>query len=146
MSYGHVYVATVCHGANQNQVIKALKEAEAYKGPSIVICYAPCIAHNIKSGLYMSQMEAKMATECGYFPTFRYNPDLEKEGKNPFTMDSKAPNWDKYRDFLMNEGRYAQLTKVNPAKAEELLEFNKTDAQRRYAHYMELANKEYPNK
>ncbi|MGM9971447.1 MAG: pyruvate:ferredoxin (flavodoxin) oxidoreductase [Anaeroplasmataceae bacterium] len=146
MSYGHVYVATVCHGNSPDQVIKALKEAEAYKGPSIVICYAPCIAHNIKSGLYMSQVEAKKATECGYFPTFRFNPDLEKEGKNPFTMDSKEPNWDLYRDFLMNEGRYAQLTKVNPAKAEELLEFNKADAQRRYAHYLELANKEYPNK
>ena len=140
MSYGHVYVATVSHGANQNQVIKALKEAEAYKGPSIVICYAPCIAHNIKSGLYMSQNEAKLATECGYFPTFRFNPDLAKEGKNPFQMDSKEPNWDKYRDFLMNEGRYSQLVKVNPEKAEALLDFNKTDAQNRYKHYMELLN------
>ncbi|MCR5741000.1 MAG: pyruvate:ferredoxin (flavodoxin) oxidoreductase [Gammaproteobacteria bacterium] len=146
MSYGHVYVATVSHGANQNQVIKALKEAEAYKGPSIVICYAPCIAHNIKSGLYMSQNEAKLATECGYFPTFRFNPDLAKEGKNPFTMDSKEPNWDKYRAFLMNEGRYAQLVKVNPEKAEALLEFNKTDAQNRYKHYLELANNPEYNK
>ena len=141
MSYGHVYVATVCHGANQNQVIKALKEAEAYKGPSIVICYAPCIAHNIKSGLYMSQMEAKMATECGYFPTFRYNPDLAKEGKNPFQLDSaKEPKWEKYHDFLMNEGRYSQLVKVNPAKAQALLDFNKEDAQHRFAHYMDLLN------
>ena len=141
MSYGHVYVATVCHGANQNQVIKALKEAEAYKGPSIVICYAPCIAHNIKSGLYMSQMEAKMATECGYFPTFRYNPDLAKEGKNPFQLDSsKEPKWEKYHDFLMNEGRYSQLVKVNPEKAQALLDFNKEDAQHRFAHYMDLLN------
>ncbi len=147
MSYGHVYVATVCHGANQNQVVKALKEAEAYHGPSIVICYAPCIAHNIKSGLYMSHVEAAKATECGYFPTFRFNPDLAAEGKNPFTLDSaREPKWDLYRDFLMNEGRYAQLTKVNPAKAEELLEFNKADAQRRFAHYLELADKQYPNK
>lgn len=146
MSYGHVYVATISHGYNQNQVIKALKEAEAYDGPSIIICYAPCIAHNIKKGLYMSQMEAKKATECGYWPTFRYNPDLAKEGKNPFTMDSKEPDWSKYHDFLMNEGRYAQLVKVNPEKAQELLEWNLKDAQKRYNHYMDLANKEYPNK
>ena len=146
MSYGHVYVATVSHGYNQNQVIKALKEAEAYNGPSIVICYSPCIAHNIKKGLFMSQMEAKKATECGYWPTFRYNPDLAKEGKNPFQMDSKEPDWTKYNDFLMNEGRYAQLVKINPEKAQELLETNMKDAQKRYANYTRLANVEYPNK
>lgn len=146
MSYGHVYVATICHGYNQNQVIKALKEAEAYNGPSIIICYAPCIAHNIKKGLYMSQIEAKKATECGYWPTFRYNPALAEEGKNPFTMDSKEPDWSKYNDFLMNEGRYAQLTKINPQKAEELLEMNLKDAKKRYANYVRLANIEYPNK
>ncbi len=146
MSYGHVYVATVSHGYNQNQVIKALKEAEAYNGPSIVICYAPCIAHNIKKGLFMSQMEAKKATECGYWPTFRYNPDLAKEGKNPFQMDSKEPDWSKYNDFLMNEGRYAQLVKLNPEKAEALLETNLKDAQKRFANYTRLANIEYPNK
>ncbi|MDE7384424.1 MAG: pyruvate:ferredoxin (flavodoxin) oxidoreductase [Anaeroplasmataceae bacterium] len=146
MSYGHVYVATVSHGYNQNQVIKALKEAEAYNGPSIVICYAPCIAHNIKKGLFMSQMEAKKATECGYWPTFRYNPDLAKEGKNPFQMDSKEPDWSKYNDFLMNEGRYAQLVKINPEKAQDLLETNLKDAQKRFANYTRLANIEYPNK
>lgn len=143
MSYGHVYVATVCHGASQQQVIKALKEAEAYDGPSLVICYAPCIAHNIKGGLYNSQMEAKLATECGYFPTFRFNPDLAKEGKNPFTMDSKEPDWSKYDQFLMNEGRYAALKALNPEKANELLEFNKKDAQNRYKNYMRLANTDY---
>ncbi len=136
----------MAHGYNQNQVIKALKEAEAYNGPSIVICYAPCIAHNIKKGLFMSQMEAKKATECGYFPTFRFNPDLAKQGKNPFTMDSKEPDWTKYNDFLMNEGRYSQLVNINPQKAQELLELNIKDAQKRYNHYVELANKEYPNK
>ena len=146
MSYGHVYVAMVSHGYNQNQVVKALKEAEAYDGPSIVICYAPCIAHNIKKGLFMSQMEAKKATECGYWPTFRFNPELAKEGKNPFTMDSKEPDWSKYHDFLLNEGRYAQLTKIRPDKAEEILEWNMKDAQRRYNHYVDLANKEFPNK
>ncbi|HIT49833.1 MAG TPA: pyruvate:ferredoxin (flavodoxin) oxidoreductase [Candidatus Pelethenecus faecipullorum] len=145
MAYGHVYVATVSHGYNQNQVIKALKEAEAYQGPSIVICYSPCIAHNIKKGLFMSQMEAKKATECGYWPTFRYNPDLAKEGKNPFQMDSKEPDWSKYNDFLMNEGRYAQLVKINPERAKELLEHNLKDAQKRYANYVRLASMEYPN-
>ena len=146
MSYGHVYVATVSHGYNQNQVIKALKEAEAYNGPSIVICYAPCIAHNIKKGLFMSQMEAKKATECGYWPTFRFNPDLAKEGKNPMQMDSKEPDWTKYNDFLLNEGRYAQLVKVNPVQAEELFETNIKDAKKRYANYKRLAEIEYPNK
>ena len=146
MSYGHVYVAMVSHGYNQGQVIKALKEAEAYNGPSIVICYSPCIAHNIKKGLYMSQMEAKKATECGYWPTFRYNPDLAKEGKNPFTMDSKEPNWDLYQEFLMNEGRYAQLVKINPEAAQELFETNLKDAKKRYANYKRLAEIEYPNK
>ena len=140
MSYGHVYVAQVCHGANQNQVIKALKEAEAYKGPSIVICYAPCIAHNIKGGLLRTQLEAKLATECGYFPTFRYNPDLAKLGQNPLQMDSKAPDWSKYRDFLMNEGRYSQLVAINPEKAEELLDANLKDAQSRYAKYEQQLN------
>lgn len=146
MSYGHVYVATVSHGYNQNQVVKALKEAEAYNGPSIVICYAPCIAHNIKGGLFNSQLEAKKATECGYWPTFRYNPDLAKEGKNPMQLDSKEPDWSKYNDFLMGEGRYAQLAKVNPEKAQELYESNLKDAQKRYSNYVYLAQKEYPNK
>jgi len=145
MSYGHVYVATICHGASQAQVIKALKEAEAYDGPSIVIAYAPCIAHNIKGGLYNSQMEAKLATECGYFPLFRYNPDLALEGKNPFQMDSKEPNWDKYDEFLMNEGRYAQLKTINPAKAEELLKANKEDSQRRYRNYQRMLAMDFSN-
>lgn len=140
MSYGHVYVATVSHGANPAQVIKALKEAEAYKGPSIVICYAPCIAHNIKGGLIKTQLEAKLATECGYFPTFRFNPDLAKEGKNPFQMDSKEPNWDKYNEFLMNEGRYAQLSKINPEKAQALLEANLENAKQRYETYVARVN------
>lgn len=146
ISYGHVYVAQICHGYSPAQVIKALQEAEAYHGPSIVIAYSPCIAHNIKKGLFMSQNEAKLATECGYWPTFRYNPTLLEEGKNPFTLDCKEPNWDKYEAFLLNEGRYAQLTKINPARAEELLKVNKEDAQKRYAHYVELANDEKFNK
>ena len=145
MSYGHVYVATICHGASQAQVIKALKEAEAYDGPSIIIAYAPCIAHNIKGGLYNSQQEAKLATECGYFPLFRYNPDLALEGKNPFQMDSKEPNWDKYNDFLMNEGRYAQLRSINPEKADILLNANKEDSMRRYRVYKRMLAMDFSN-
>ena len=94
----------------------------------------------------MSQIEAKKATECGYWPTFRYNPDLALEGKNPMQMDSKEPDWSKYQDFLMNEGRYAQLVKVNPTRAQELFDTNIRDAKKRYANYTRLANIEYPNK
>ena len=111
MSYGHVYVAAICHGANDAQVIKALKEAESYDGPSLIIAYAPCINHGIKGGLFNAQKEAKLATECGYWPIFRYDPRLEAEGKNPLQMDCKEPDWSKYNDFLMNETRYSQLTK-----------------------------------
>ncbi len=139
MSYGHVYVGQISHGASQAQVLKTLKEAEAHNGPSLVIAYSPCIAHGIKGGLGQSQNQAKLATECGYWPTFRYNPALEAEGKNPFTIDSKEPNWDKYKDFLMSEARYAQLAKINPAHAEALLEENKVQAQRRWAMYKRYA-------
>ncbi len=135
MSYGHVYVAQISHGASQAQVLKAIKEAEEYNGPSVVIAYSPCIAHGIKGGLGNSQIQAKLATECGYWPTFRYNPLLEEEGQNPLVIDSKEPNWDKYQDFLMSERRYAQLMSINPSKAEELLKINKEQAQRRWAMY-----------
>jgi len=135
MSYGHVYVAQVSHGANQQQVLKAIREAEAYNGPSIVVAYSPCIAHKIKGGLGNSAMQARLATESGYWPTFRYDPTLEEKGKNPFQLDSKAPKWDKYDEFLMNEARYAQLKDINPDKAESLLSANKRDAQRRYQMY-----------
>ena len=90
----------------------------------------------------MSQNEAKLATECGYWPIFRYNPTLAEQGKNPFTLDCKEPDWDKYEAFLLNEGRYAQLTKINPEKAKDLLDCNKADAEKRYAHYVEMANKQ----
>ncbi len=143
MSYGHVYVATISHGASPAQVIKAIKEAEAYQGPSIIIAYSPCIAHNIKGGLYNSQLQAKLATECGYWPTFRYNPVLAEEGKNPFQMDSKAPDWSKYNEFLMSEGRYSQLVASNPERAQELLDGNLKDAQRRYANYVRMIEAKY---
>ena len=143
MSYGHVYVATVSHGASQAQVIKALKEAESYDGPSIVICYAPCIAHGVKGGLVNSQKQAKLATECGYWPTFRYDPRLEDQGKNPFQLDCKAPKWELYNDFLMSENRYAQLTKINPDKAQELLDANLADAKHRWAMYKRYLAMDY---
>ncbi len=143
MSYGHVYVAQVSHGASQAQVLKALKEAEAHNGPSIVIAYSPCIAHGIKGGLGNSQLQAKLATECGYWATFRYNPVLELEGKNPLVIDSKEPNWDKYKEFLLSESRYAQLNKINPTKAEELLEINKEQAKRRWKMYQRYVNMDY---
>ncbi len=139
MSYGHVYVAQVSHGANQAQVIKAMMEAEKHQGPSIVIAYSPCIAHGIKGGLANSMSQAKLATECGYWPTYRFNPELLEAGKNPLQLDSKAPNWDKYRDFLMSEARYAQVTKINPDHAEELLEANRKDAQRRFRQLQRMA-------
>ena len=139
MSYGHVYVAQVSHGANQAQVIKAMMEAEKHQGPSIVIAYSPCIAHGIKGGLANSMSQAKLATECGYWPTYRFDPKLLEEGKNPLQMDSKAPNWDKYRDFLMSEARYAQVTKINPEHAEELLEANRRYSQRRFRQLQRMA-------
>ena len=141
VSYGHVYVATVSHGANQAQMVKALKEAESYPGPSLIIAYAPCIAHGINKGMGLSQAEAKLATECGYFPLFRYDPRLKAEGKNPFQLDSKTPNWDKYNDFLMNERRYSTLSSINPTAAKELLEANIKHAKERFQTYLDAANK-----
>ncbi len=139
MSYGHIYVAQISHGASDAQVIKALKEAEAYPGPSIVIAYSPCIAHGIKGGMAQMPNTAKLATECGYWPTFRYDPRLEAAGKNPMQLDSKEPNWDKFDEFLGNERRYSQLTQINPENAKTLLELNKKDAQRRWAMYNRYA-------
>nr|MCR5461831.1 pyruvate:ferredoxin (flavodoxin) oxidoreductase [bacterium] len=143
MSYGHVYVAAICHGANDAQVIKALKEAESYDGPSLIIAYAPCINHGIKGGLFNAQKEAKLATECGYWPIFRYDPRLEAEGKNPLQMDCKEPDWSKYNDFLMNETRYSQLTKVNPKEAEALLKANLEDAKHRWEMYQRYLKMDY---
>jgi pyruvate-ferredoxin/flavodoxin oxidoreductase len=143
MSYGHVYVAQVSHGASQQQVLKAFREAEAYDGPSIIIAYSPCIAHKIKGGLTNSQNQAKLATECGYWPTFRFDPRLAPEGKNPFTIDSKPPKWDLYKEFLMNEARYAQLVDINPDKAEELFEANLQEAKRKYGMYVRYAAMDY---
>ncbi len=143
MTYGHVYVAQVSHGASQQQVLKAIREAEAYPGPSIVIGYSPCIAHKIKGGLTNSANQAKLAVQSGYWPTFRFDPRLEDEGKNPFQLDSKAPKWEKYDEFLMNEARYSQLKDINPKKADELLEANKQAAKRRYRRYKRYEAMDY---
>ncbi|MCQ2800666.1 MAG: pyruvate:ferredoxin (flavodoxin) oxidoreductase, partial [Bacilli bacterium] len=121
MSYGNVYVAQISLGANPIAAIKALKEAESYDGPSLVICYAPCANHGIKGGLANSMRQERLAVECGYFPIFRYDPRNEAQGKPALTLDMKDPDYSKFRDFVMTETRFSQLPRVNPANAEELL-------------------------
>jgi len=143
MSYGHIYVAQVSMGANQQQFLKAIQEAESYNGPSIIIAYSPCINHGIKKGMSKSQTEMKLATECGYWPIFRYNPLLEKDGKNPLQLDSKEPKWELYQDYLMGETRYMTLKKTNPNEAIDLFEKNMFDAQRRWRQYKRLASLDY---
>lgn len=143
MSYGHVYVAYVSHGADQAQLLKAMREAEAYHGPSIIIAYSPCINHGVKAGMGKSQEEAKLAVECGYWTLLRFDPRLAQEGKNPLVIDSKAPNWDLYDSYLMGETRYAQLSKTNPTEAASLLALNKAEAQRRYKMYQRYAAMDY---
>ena len=145
MTYGHVYVAQVSHGANQAQVIKAMMEAEAYDGPSLIIAYSPCIAHGIKGGLANTMNQAELATKSGYWPIYRYNPMHAAAGKNPLKIDGKAPEWDRYHEFLMNESRYAQLMKINPEQATVLLEANKEESQRRYRQLERLAALDFSN-
>jgi len=141
MSYGYVYVAQVAMGANQAQLLNALKEAEAYDGPSLIIAYAPCINHGLKVGMGHSQMEEKKAVACGYWHLYRYNPALEAEGKNPFTLDSKEPDWTGFQDFLKGEVRYASLLKSFPENAAELFVKTEEFAQWRYNTYKRLADK-----
>lgn len=141
MSYGYVYVAQVSMGADKNQVLKAIAEAEAYKGPSLIIAYAPCISQGIKLGMANSQVEAKRAVDCGYWGLYRFNPELKEQGKNPFTLDSKEPTAD-FREYLMGEVRYASLAKAFPETAEALFEKTQKDAMERLAGYKRLANQE----
>ena len=143
MSYGYVYVAQVAMGANQAQYMKALKEAEAYHGPSLIIAYAPCINHGLKASMGKSQQEEKKAVECGYWQLYRYNPDLEAEGKNPFQLDSKEPDYTKFRDFLMGEVRFNSLMKAAPADAERLFEETENDARWKLNGYKRLAAMDY---
>ena len=141
MTYGYIYVAQVDMGADHNQVLKAIAEAEAYHGPSLIIAYAPCINHGIRKGMGNSQLEAKLAVECGYWANFRYNPDLRGTDKNPFSLDSKAPDFSKFQDFLMGENRYINLKRSFPEAAEALFEKTQKDAETRYNHYAKLAGK-----
>ena len=138
MSYGYIYVAQVALGADPNQLIKALKEAEAYKGPSLIIAYAPCINHGISKGMANAQLEAKLAVQAGYWHLYRFNPDLKKEGKNPFILDSKEPTLD-FNEFLMGEVRYASLVRTFPETAEVLLKEAAENAKDKYASYKKLA-------
>ena len=140
MSYGYVYVAQVSMGADKNQTLKAIAEAEAYPGPSLIIGYAPCINHGIRLGMGNSQLEAKRAVECGYWGMYRYNPQLKGTDKNPFTLDSKEPTAD-FKEFLMGEVRYASLAKAFPEAAEALFEKTYTDAMERLEGYKKLAGK-----
>ena len=138
MSYGYVYVAQIAMGADQNQTLKAIKEAEAYNGPSLIIAYSPCEMHSIKGGMINCQNEMKKAVECGYWNMFRYNPALKAEGKNPFTIDSKAPATDAYKAFLLNEARYSSLTRSFPERAEALFAQSEQTALERYEHLTRL--------
>ena len=138
-TYGYVYVAQVAMGADNAQTLKAIREAEAYDGPSLVIAYAPCINHGIKKGMGKSQEEEREAVECGYWHLWRYNPALENEGKNPFSLDSKEPDWSKFEDFLKGEVRFASLYKMFPQDADELFKAAKANAQWRYNNYKRLS-------
>ncbi|SFK32428.1 pyruvate:ferredoxin (flavodoxin) oxidoreductase [Proteiniphilum acetatigenes] len=138
-TYGYVYVAQVAMGANQAQTLKAIKEAESYNGPSIVIAYSPCISHGLRRGMGHAQSEQKAAVECGYWHLWRYDPRLEEEGKNPFQLDSKEPDWSRFKDFLLGEVRYTQLMKSFPREADELFAAAKENAQWRYRSYRRMA-------
>jgi pyruvate-ferredoxin/flavodoxin oxidoreductase len=145
MSYGHVYVAYINHGASQAQMLKAMKEAESYPGPSLIIAYSPCISHGLKNGMGKAQQQARLAVECGYWTLLRYDPRLADEGKNPLQIDSKEPNWELYNDFLMSETRYAQVRQINPEGAEELLLLNMKEAQKRYKNYRRMSTMDFSN-
>ncbi len=139
MSYGYVYVAQVSMGASQSQYLKALKEAEAYPGPSLIIAYAPCINHGLRHGMGKTQAQAKAAVEAGYWHMYRFNPMLEEQGQNPFQLDSKEPNWEKFQDFLQSEVRYSSLSKAVPAEAAELFKAAEDNAKWRYNGYKRLS-------
>ena len=143
ITYGYVYVAQVAMGANQNQFIKAVREAEAYPGPSVIIAYSPCIAHGLKGGMGKSQQQIKDAVDAGYWHLYRYNPLLEAEGKNPFQLDSKEPDWSKFQDFLASEVRFNSLKKAFPKEAEEIFKAAEESAKWRYNAYKRNAEMKY---
>ncbi len=137
-TYGYVYVAQVAMGANMNQLIKALKEAESYDGPSIVIAYAPCINHGLRVGMGKSIAQEKLAVETGYWHLYRFDPRLKEEGKNPFMLDSKEPT-KPFMEFINSEVRYTSLRKSFPEIADELFEQAEKDAKERYESYKRMA-------
>ena len=140
-TYGYVYVAQVAMGADQAQCLKAMREAETYPGPSLIIAYAPCINHGLKAGMGKSQAEEEAAVKCGYWHLWRYNPMLEAEGKNPFSLDSKEPDWSEFKNFLKGEVRYASVMKQYPAEAEELFNAAEENAKWRYKSYQRMLGK-----
>ena len=142
-TYGYVYVAQIAMGADQAQCLKAIREAEAYPGPSIIIAYAPCINHGLKKGMGKAQAEEAAAVECGYWHLWRYNPALEAEGKNPFQLDSKAPQWDKFQDYLKGEVRFLSVLKQYPNEAEELFAACQEMAQKRYQSYVRMSKMDW---
>jgi pyruvate-ferredoxin/flavodoxin oxidoreductase len=143
MSYGYVYVAQVAMGASNSQYLKAIREAEEYPGPSIIIAYAPCINHGLRAGMGKTQQEESNAVESGYWHLYRYNPLLEAEGKNPFTLDSKEPEWSKFQEFLNGEVRYTSLKKAFPAAADELFVAAETNAKWRFNSYKRMADQKW---
>ena len=142
-TYGYVYVAQIAMGADQAQTLKAIREAEAYPGPSLVIAYAPCINHGLKAGMGKSQAEEAKAVECGYWHLWRYNPMMEAEGKNPFSLDSKEPKWELFQDYLKGEVRFASVAKQYPHEAEELFQAAQENAQWRYKSYLRMLGTEW---
>ena len=142
MSYGYVYVAQIAMGANMNQTLRAIKEAEAYNGPSLIIAYAPCINHGIRYGMQESIIQAKRAVDAGYWHLYRYNPDLLEKGEKPFTLDSKAPTAS-FRDFILSEVRYSSLLRTFPETAEELFAGAEKFAMERYKNYKRLDEQDW---
>jgi pyruvate-ferredoxin/flavodoxin oxidoreductase len=143
ISYGYCYVAQVAIGASQSQYLKAIREAEAFPGPSLIIAYSPCINHGLRAGMGKSQEQAKKAVEAGYWHLYRYNPLLENQGQNPFQLDSKEPNWAEFQNFLMSEVRYSSLKKAFPAHADELFTGAEANAKWRFKGYQRMAAMDY---
>ena len=141
MSYGYVYVAQIAMGADQNQTLKAIREAEAYSGPSIVICYCPCLEQGIRSGMGNTQNEMKKAVDCGYWHLYRFDPRLTEEGKNPFQLDSKEPNTDDILTYIQGENRFLSLKNNFPERADALYAKTVADAKARYEKYRKMADK-----
>jgi pyruvate-ferredoxin/flavodoxin oxidoreductase len=144
-TYGYVYVAQIAMGANNAQTLKAIREAEAYPGPSLIIAYAPCINHGLKGGMGKAQAEEANAVKCGYWHLWRFNPELEAEGKNPFQLDSKEPEWSEFQNFLKGEVRYSSLAKQYPAESAELFAAAEEMAKKRYNSYVRMANMDWSN-